>query len=118
MKNSEETIIFHNPRCRKSREALKLLQEKNENFKIVYYLDEPPTKKELKNILCLLDIKAFDLVRRGENIFKENFKGKDLSEEEWVNAMVQNPKLIERPIVIKNGKAAIGRPPERILDIL
>lgn len=118
MEYNNQTVIYHNPRCRKSREALKILQEKNEDFKIIYYLDEPPTSKELKDLLSLLNIDAFSLIRRGEAIFKEKFKGKELSENEWVQAMVDYPKLIERPIVLKNEKAVIGRPPERILDIL
>ncbi|WP_258099032.1 arsenate reductase (glutaredoxin) [Marinoscillum pacificum] len=112
------TKIFHNPRCRKSRETLQLLADKNEDVEIVEYLNTPPTVSELKDIVRLLGIKPEQLLRKGEAIFKEEFKGKELSDDEWIEVMVANPKLIERPIVIKNGKAALGRPPENVLDIL
>lgn len=113
-----KTVIYHNPRCTKSRQALKLLEEKNENPDTVLYLDTPPSVDELTDIIQMLGIKPYDLLRRGEDIFKENFKGKDLSDKEWIEAMVQFPKLIERPIIVKNKKAVIGRPVEKVLDIL
>ena len=112
------TTIYHNPRCSKSRQTLQLLEEKNEELNIVKYLEEPPTKEELKRILELLNIKPIALVRKNEQIWKDNFKGKDLSQEEIINAMLDNPKLIERPIVVKGAKASIGRPPENVLSIL
>ncbi len=112
------TKIFHNPRCSKSRQTLQLLEDKNESVEVVEYLNSPPTVSELKDIVNLLGIKPEQLLRKGEAIFKEEFKGKELSDDEWIEAMVANPKLIERPIVIKNGKAALGRPPENVLDIL
>lgn len=112
------TTIYHNPRCSKSRQTLQLLEEKNEELNIVKYLEEPPTKEELKRILELLNIKPIVLVRKNEQIWKDNFKGKDLSQEEIINAMLDNPKLIERPIVVKGAKASIGRPPENVLSIL
>lgn len=110
--------IYHNPRCRKSRDTLNLLQEKGEQTEIVEYLKTNPTKEQLTDILGMLGIKPLELIRKGERIFKEEFKGKDLSDKEWIDAMVTNPILIERPIVVKDGKAAIGRPPEKVLDIL
>lgn len=110
--------IFHNPRCRKSRETLSLLEEKGERLAIIEYLKTPLTIAELKEIVDLLGIKPEQLLRKGEAIFKEKFKGKELSDDEWLEVMVQNPKLIERPIVIKDGKAALGRPPEHVLTIL
>lgn len=110
--------IYHNPRCRKSRDTLNLLQEKGEQTAIVEYLKTNPTKEQLTDILGMLGIKPLELIRKGERIFKEEFKGKDLSDKEWIEAMVANPILIERPIVVKDGKAAIGRPPEKVLDIL
>ncbi len=110
--------ILHNPRCSKSRQSLELLQSKTENIEIVEYLKTPPTKEELTEILQKLDIKAEDLLRKKEQIFKDNFKGKELSNEEWIQVMVENPKLIERPIIINGSKATIGRPPENILDII
>jgi len=112
------TTIYHNPRCSKSRQTLQILEEKNEDISIIKYLEEPPTKKELKQILELLNIKPIALVRKNEQIWKDNFKGKDLSQNEVIDAMIANPKLIERPIVVKNNKATIGRPPENVLNIL
>jgi arsenate reductase len=112
------TKIYHNPRCRKSRETLQILEDRKEDVEIVEYLKTPPTAGELKDILGLLGISAVQLLRKGEAIFKENYKGKDFSEEEWIQIMVDNPKLIERPIVVKNSKAALGRPPENVMEIL
>jgi len=112
------TTIYHNPRCSKSRQTLQLLEDKNEELNIVKYLEKPPSKTELKNILDLLNIKAIALVRKNEQIWKDNFKGKDLSQEEVIDAMIEYPKLIERPIVVKGSKATIGRPPENVLNII
>lgn len=110
--------IFHNPRCRKSRETLSLLEEKGEMVTIIEYLKTPPAKSELAALVSMLGITPEQLVRKGEAIYKEQYKGKTLSDEEWLEALVANPKLIERPIVVKDGKAEIGRPPEKVLDIL
>ena len=112
------TRIFHNPRCRKSRETLELLEEKKEMVTIIEYLKTPPSKDELKEILEMLDMKPEQLLRKGEAIYKEEFKGKELSDDQWMDAMIAHPKLIERPIVVKDGKAVIGRPPESVLQIL
>jgi arsenate reductase (glutaredoxin) len=112
------TKILHNPRCRKSRNTLKILEEKGESIEIVEYLKNPPTRDELEEIIGMLNISPIELIRKGEGIFKENYKGRQLSDEEWIQAMIDNPILIERPIVLKNGKAAIGRPPEQVLVIL
>lgn len=109
--------LYHNPRCSKSRQALQLLKDANEEVTIVEYLKEIPTIEELKKILKMLDIPANKLVRTNEAVWKDNFKGKDLTEEQLIKAMINNPKLIERPIAIKNGKAVIGRPPESILSL-
>jgi arsenate reductase len=108
--------IYHNPRCAKSRETLALIEEKGVKPEIIEYLKELPTKDELKNILSLLGISAAQLIRKGEPVFKEKFKGKTLSEDQWIDAMIENPKLIERPIVIEGNKAVLGRPPENVLD--
>jgi len=110
--------IYHNPRCRKSRETLELLQEKGVDPEIVLYLDTPPNKKELKAILDKLGIKPVQLLRKGEPIFKEKFKGKELTDAQWIDAMVEYPKLIERPIVIEGDKAVIGRPPVNVLELI
>jgi len=113
-----KTKIYHNPRCSKSRETLALLQEQQEDIEIIEYLKDIPSKAELKSILVQLGLKPAQILRKGEPIFKEKFKGKELSDEAWLDAMVEYPKLIERPIVIKNGKASLGRPPSQVLDIL
>ncbi len=110
--------IYHNPRCRKSRETLALLEENGQTPEIVLYLVDPPTQKELKNILKKLGISAAQLIRKGESIYKEQFKGKELTEAQWIAAMVEYPKLIERPIVINGDQAVIGRPPSQVLDLL
>lgn len=110
--------IYHNNRCRKSRAGVELLENSGKDFEIVKYLDDTPTKSELKNIIQLLDIAPIDLVRKNEAIWKENFKGKDLSDNDIIQAMVDFPKLIERPIVINGNKAVIGRPTEKISEII
>ncbi len=110
--------IYHNPRCGKSREGLAILQASKLPFEIINYLETPLSTAELTDLIKLLGISPIDLVRKNEAIWKENFKGKNLSDSEIIAAMVKNPKLIERPIVINNGKAVIGRPPELIKTIL
>ncbi len=110
--------IYHNPRCAKSRQTLGLIEEKGRDFVVKEYLKNPPSKSELKKVIELLGIKPEQLVRKGEAEFKENFKGKELSDDEWIDAMVSYPKLIERPIVIEGDKAVLGRPPENVLSLL
>lgn len=110
--------IYHNPRCSKSRQGLEVLKELDVNFETIHYLETPISEKELLEIIKLLGIAPIDLVRKNEVIWKENYKGRMLTDNEIIIAMVQNPKLIERPIVINNGKAVIGRPPEIIKTIL
>ena len=109
--------IYHNPRCSKSRHGLAILEDSKSDFKIIKYLEEPLTLKELQNILNLLKITPIELVRKNELIWKQKYKGKTLTDSEIIAAMVENPKLIERPIVINKGKAVIGRPPELIKTI-
>ena len=106
--------IYHNPRCRKSRETLQLINDQGEEVEIVEYLNEIPTVETLRSILTKLGLKPIDIVRKGEQIYKENFKGKDYDDEEWLKILHENPKLIERPIVVKGGKAIIGRPPSNV----
>lgn len=110
--------IYHNNRCSKSRCGLELLQNSGKEFEVIKYLENPPTKNELISILKMLQISPIELVRKNEAVWKEKYKGKTLSDDETITAMVENPKLIERPIVMNNGKAVIGRPPELILSIL
>ena len=110
--------IYHNPRCRKSREGLAILEESGKEYDVVKYLDYPPSYIELAAIIGKLKIHAIDLVRTTEKIWKEEYKGKELTDEEIVQAMVENPKLIERPIVILDNEAVVGRPPENIKRLL
>jgi arsenate reductase len=110
--------IYHNNRCSKSRCGLELLEQSGKEFIVIKYLEDVPTKNELKDIINLLGIKPIDLIRKNEAIWKEQFKGKTLSDAQLIDAMLKNPKLIERPIVINGNKATIGRPPEKILDII
>jgi arsenate reductase len=111
--------IYHNPRCSKSRQTLALLEEKGVKPKIVTYLDSPPSAAELKRILKKLGLKPRDILRKGEARYAElGLKDKDLKDDALIAAMVANPILIERPIVVSGGKAALGRPPEAVLDIL
>lgn len=112
------TTLYHNPRCSKSRQALNLLEEEGETIEVVRYLENPPSHQELMQVIELLGIKPIELVRTQETVWKENYKGKKLSDEQIVDAMIENPKLIERPIAIKGTHAVIGRPPEKVLDIL
>ena len=110
--------IYHNPRCSKSRQGLALLEASKLNFEIIKYLDTKITIDELTEVIELLKISPIDLVRKNEAVWKEKYKGKNLTDSEIILAMTKNPKLIERPIVINNGKAVIGRPPELIKSIL
>jgi len=112
------TTIYHNPRCTKSRQTLSLLLAKGEKPEIIEYLNQPPTKAELKELIIALDITPEALIRKSEDEFKQHFKEKKLTDDQWIQAMLDYPKLIERPIVVKNGKAVIGRPPENVLTIL
>jgi arsenate reductase len=109
--------IYHNNRCRKSLEGLNILENSNQEFEVINYLDSPPTKKELKEILSMLGFTPIQLVRKNEAIWKENYKNKELSKDEIINAMIEHPKLIERPIVVSGSKAVIGRPPENIKSL-
>lgn len=106
--------ILHNPRCSKSRQTLGIIKDKGIEVQIIEYLKKNPTKEEIQDILSKLDKKPQEIIRKGEAIFKENFKGKEFSDEEWLTILVENPKLIERPIVFDEKKAVIGRPPESV----
>jgi arsenate reductase len=110
--------IYHNNRCSKSRCGLQILEDSGKDFEVIKYLEEVPSAETLKNIITLLGIKPIQLIRKNEAVWKLEFKDKDLSDDELINAMIENPKLIERPIVINGNKAVIGRPPESILEII
>jgi arsenate reductase len=113
--------VWHNPRCRKSREGLamaeQMAKEKGLEVEIRKYLDNPPDEKEIKKALQMMQIQALDLVRTKEAIWKENFKGKNLSPDEIIKAMATYPKLIERPVVIYKNKAVLARPADKVADL-
>ncbi|MCZ6804444.1 MAG: arsenate reductase (glutaredoxin) [Proteobacteria bacterium] len=114
-----KATLYHNPRCSKSGQTLALLEEKGIDLEIIEYLKTPPDQQTLQDILTKLDIKPLDLMRKGESVFNElRLEDKIEDPQALLDAMVENPILIERPIVLANGKAAIGRPPESVLDIL
>ncbi|MFC1311105.1 MAG: arsenate reductase (glutaredoxin) [gamma proteobacterium symbiont of Clathrolucina costata] len=111
--------IYHNPRCSKSRQTLQLLQDQGIDPDVVEYLKTPPDKATLEQILDMLGLEPRELMRTKEKEYKAlQLDNPSLSRDQLIDAMIANPKLIERPIVIQNGKAAIGRPPEKVLDIL
>ena len=110
--------IYHNPRCSNSRQGLELLENSGKEFEIIKYLENILTKEELTSILKKLQINPIELIRKNEAIWNENYKGKAFSASEIIAAMIQNPKLIERPIVINKNKAVIGRPLENISTII
>ena len=110
--------IYHNNRCSKSRFGLKILEKSGKDFEVVNYLETIPSIKKLNYIVNLLGISPIELVRKNETFWKQNYKNKELSDDDIIKIMVNNPKLIDRPIVINNNKAVIGRPPEKIFDIL
>ncbi|MCM8569934.1 arsenate reductase (glutaredoxin) [Gramella jeungdoensis] len=110
--------IYHNARCRKSREGLEILKNSDKEFEIKEYLKEPLSEEELEALINKLDIAPIQLVRKNEKIWKEDYKDKDLSDRELITVMVKNPKLIERPIVEDDKKAVVGRPPSEIEKML
>ncbi|NNK86898.1 MAG: arsenate reductase (glutaredoxin) [Flavobacteriaceae bacterium] len=111
-------VVYHNPRCRKSRETLEILETKKADYEVIKYLDIPLGEEKLGKIIKILKIKPIELVRTNEKIWKENFKNLEFSDKELIQVMAKYPQLIERPIVINGDKAVIGRPPKRILDII
>jgi arsenate reductase len=113
-----DITIYHNPRCSKSRQTLELLQENNISPEIILYLEQTPSKKELKDVLGKLGMSARDLVRTSEEAYKAlGLSNPDLSDDQLLDAMINEPKLIQRPIVVAGSRAVIGRPPENVLDL-
>lgn len=110
--------IYHNPRCRKSRETLQILNDSGIEPEIIEYLKYPPELNELNDILRKLQISPEQLVRKGEKLYKEQYKGKSIGDQEWLQILSSNPVLIERPIVVDGEKAVIGRPPENVKQLL
>lgn len=113
-----KVIIYHNSRCRKSREALALLQEKNiEALEVREYLKQPLNSDEFKQLLQKLNMSAHDLIRKNESVFKNEYKGLDFNNTEWIQVFLKHPKLMERPIVEKGNKAVVARPPEKLEEL-
>ena len=112
-----KTILYHNQNCSKSCAVLESMNTLSSDFEVINYLENTPSKTELKEILSFLQIPAQELIRKNEAVFMEHFKDCDLSEAEWIDAMLKYPILIERPIVIHDGRAAIGRPLERVIEL-
>lgn len=110
--------IYHNPRCSKSRQTLNILEQAGVDPEIVKYLDDTPTASELRELIEQLGIRPEELVRKGEKVYKEQFKGRELSDQEWIETMVRYPKLIQRPIVVSGDQAVLGRPPENVKELL
>lgn len=110
--------IYHNPRCRKSRETLNIIQNHGIEPEVVLYLETPPTRKEIREVLSKLHIRAEELVRKEEKLYKDEYRNRELSEDEWIEVLAENPKLIQRPVVINGKKAIIGRPPESVHVLL
>ncbi len=110
--------IYHNPRCGKSRQTLKIIHDTGQDANVVEYLKMSPDFDTLKGLCEKLEMAPEELIRKGETIYKEKYKGKTLTNDEWLQAMVEHPILIERPIVVKNKKAVLGRPPENVEQLL
>tara|TARA_B100000315_G_C13997095_1_gene328461 strand:+ start:73 stop:426 length:354 start_codon:yes stop_codon:yes gene_type:complete len=116
---NNEIIIYHNPKCSKSRKALEIIKSKNIEPTIILYLVNKLSKTEVKNLLTKLGLSIRDILRTGEDEYRNNsLKNEKLSDDELINFLIKFPKLLERPIVIKKNKAVIGRPPENILNLL
>ena len=110
--------IYHNPRCRKSREGLAFLEDTGKEFEVIRYLDNPLTPAQIRELLKALAIPPMDLVRKNEAIWKSDYKGKELDDAQVVEALSKHPKLIERPIIQLGDKAVIGRPADKISELL
>lgn len=110
--------IYHNSRCKKSREGLELVKGSGEDFEIREYLKQPVSEKELEELLEMLSMAPMELVRTEEKLWKEEYRGRDLSDRELIRVMADNPKLIQRPIVVKDNEAVVGRPASKITDLL
>lgn len=115
---NDPIVIYHNARCSKSRSACELVAARGIGATVIDYLKTPPSKEELRELLKKLGMKPAELVRRGEDVFKAHFAGKTLSDDEWLDALAAHPILIERPIMVRGEKAVIGRPPEKVLELL
>jgi len=109
--------IYHNPKCSKSRQTLALVEQNTSEFEVIKYLEDSLKFDDIELLLVKLNAKPIDIVRTKEEIWKENFKGKEMNDDEIINVLVENPRLMERPIVTTKEKAIIGRPPENVLEL-
>ena len=117
--SNDKTVIYHNPRCSKSRETLQIIQDNHVDTEIIDYLDDPPTAEELKRIIAMLGVPARDLMRTTEPVYKDaDLDDDSLSDDDIIEAICEFPALLQRPIVISGGRAIIGRPPSRVLEII
>lgn len=110
--------IYHNAQCSKSNATLALIQQNGITPQVIEYLKDTPTKEELKSLLVMLNLKPLQLIRTNEPLFQQNFVNLTLSDEEWIDILIQHPILVERPIVVKDGNAIIARPVEKVLTLL
>lgn len=109
--------FYHNPRCTTSREALDMLKKRGEEIKVIKYLVDPPTYEEMKEILRKLNLRPMYLLRKEEDLYKKNFKGKYFTDDQWTRILIDNPILIQRPVVVRGEKAVVARPPKRINEL-
>ena len=113
-----DITIYHNGECSKCKGALELLQEKGVAHDVRWYMAEPLTGEELKSLLVKLHMKAHELVRTGEELYKTAYEGKEISEDEWLKILTEQPELMQRPIVVKGDIAIVARPPEKVLELI
>lgn len=117
--NNKETIrIYYNPHCSKCRETVALVTDNRYPVELIEYIKTPPDREELRDLLAKLNMKPLELIRKGEEIYKENYAGRNLSDEEWLDALLAHPVLIERPVVVRGNKAVVARPPQKVLELL
>jgi arsenate reductase len=116
--NEPPVRIYHHPRCSKSRAACQLIADNGIVAEVIDYLKTPPDREELRHLLRLLGMRPAELVRRGELVFKEHYAARTLDDEQWLDALLAHPILIERPIVVRGDRAVLGRPPEKVLELL
>ena len=109
--------VYHNPRCTTSREVLEILKKRGEEIKIVKYLVDPPTYEEMKEILRKLNLRPMYLLRKEEDLYKKNFKGKYFTDDQWTRILIDNPILIQRPVVVRGNMAVVARPPKRVYEL-
>ncbi len=111
-------LLYHNTRCKISREALKILQDNAQDYKVIEYMKTPLSMEDIKDLLIRLNLSPQQLLRKNERLFRQNYKGLEFNDEEWIKVMSENPVLIERPIAVKGSKAIIARPSQRILYLI